>query len=72
MALADIVGRIGRVRIVEHDRDRYGRIVAQTYVDDRDVVGELVRQGWALEYTRYSDGRYTALQNEAKAARRGM
>ena len=58
-ALASIIGRNGRVNCKEQDRDRYGRIVATCDANGRDIGGELIRQGWAVEYTQYSDGRYS-------------
>jgi len=57
-ALASLIGRNGRVSCQEQDRDRYGRIVAVCSANARDINGELVAQGWALEYGDYSDGRY--------------
>lgn len=38
----------------ERDRDRYGRSVAKCYVDGRDLAGEIVANGWAEAYRRYS------------------
>ena len=36
------------------DRDRYGRVVARCQVQGRDAAREMVRQGLALAYRRYS------------------
>ena len=71
-ALASIIGRNGRVNCKEQDRDRYGRIVATCDVNGRDIGGELIRQGWAVEYTQYSDGRYSGEEAEARRAKRGL
>ena len=71
-ALASIIGRNGRVNCTEQDRDRYGRIVATCDVNGRDIGGELIRQGWAVEYTQYSDGRYSSEEAEARRAKRGL
>ncbi len=71
-ALAEIIGRNGRVRCVEADRDRYRRIVAQCFVGDIDIGRELVQRGWAVEYKKYSDGRYAESEAEAKKAKRGL
>lgn len=71
-ALAEIIGRNGRVRCVETDRDRYRRIVAQCFAGDMDINREMVLRGWAVEYKRYSDGRYAKVEAEAKAAKRGL
>jgi endonuclease YncB( thermonuclease family) len=71
-ALASIIGRNGRVNCKEQDRDRYGRIVATCDINGRDIGGELVRQGWAVEYIQYSDGRYSGEEAEARGAKRGL
>ncbi|RFC65003.1 thermonuclease family protein [Fulvimarina endophytica] len=72
-ALAAIIGRNGRVQCFEEDRDRYGRIVAECVTSGNVVLNaELVRQGWAVEYDQYSDGRYDQEEAEARAARRGI
>jgi endonuclease YncB( thermonuclease family) len=71
-ALAPIIGRNGRVSCKEQDRDRYGRIVATCEANGRDIAGELIRQGWAVEYTQYSDGRYSDEEEEARRAKRGL
>ncbi|MFC5086848.1 thermonuclease family protein [Microvirga arabica] len=71
-ALASIIGRSGRVSCKEQDRDRYGRIVATCEADGRDIGSELIRQGWAVEYIQYSDGRYSDEEKEAQRAKRGL
>ncbi len=32
----------------------------------------MVREGWALDYGRYSKGRYAGEQESARSARRGL
>lgn len=54
------------------DVDRYGRTVAQCFADGTDLAGELVRQGYALDWPRYSDGHYAKQQAEARKKRRGL
>lgn len=55
------------------DRDRWGRIVATCSRNDgADVNDWLVRQGWALDWPRYSGGAYDDAQEEARSNRRGM
>jgi endonuclease YncB( thermonuclease family) len=56
----------------EEDRDRYGCIVAVCTANGREVNAELIRQGWALEYKQYSDGRYTDEEAEVRRAKRGL
>jgi endonuclease YncB( thermonuclease family) len=71
-ALASIIGRNGRVTCREEDRDRYGRVVAVCLSNGRDINAEMIRQGWAVEYKQYSDGRYTDEEDEARRAKRGL
>jgi endonuclease YncB( thermonuclease family) len=71
-ALSALIGRNGRVTCQEEDRDRYGRIVAVCQANGREINAELIRQGWALEYKQYSDGRYTNEEAEARKAKRGL
>jgi len=62
-----------RVRIEVRDRDQYDRLVARVYVDDNDLSEQLLREGLAWHYTRYSSE--IALgnaQREARRARRGL
>jgi endonuclease YncB( thermonuclease family) len=51
---------------VEVTTDRYGRIVGRVYVDGLDVNRELVAQGFAWVYRKYSDDA-ELLEVEAKA-----
>ena len=63
------------VAIVEKDKDRYGRIVADVILPDgRNLNQELVRTGLAWWYARYApeDETLKALEAEARAARRGL
>ncbi len=55
----------------EKDRDRYGRTVALCRADGADLGAEMVRQGWALAFVRYSRD-YVDQEREAKEARRGV
>lgn len=71
-ALASLIGRNGRVTCKEEDRDRYGRIVAVCTRGRREINAELIRQGWAIEYKQYSDGRYADEEAEARSAKRGL
>jgi len=71
-ALEALIGRNGRVICREEDRDRYGRVVAVCTANGREINGELIRQGWAVEYRQYSDGRYSDEEAEARLAKRGL
>lgn len=60
------------VACVEKDRDRYGRTVALCTVGGEDVAGWMVRHGWALDWPRYSGGRYSVQQAKAEAEGLGL
>ena len=47
-------------------------MVAVCTANGLNVNGELIRQGWAIEYRQYSDGRYADEEAEARLARRGL
>ena len=51
--------------------DRYKRLIATCYSGTVNLNAELVRQGWALAYRRYSKD-YIPAEKEAQAAMRGM
>jgi endonuclease YncB( thermonuclease family) len=60
------------VRCEARDRDRYGRIVATCSTEAGDIGSAMVVAGWAVDYERYSHGKYAEEQAEAKAANRGI
>lgn len=62
--LADMVAA-GRLSCDVVDTDRYGRAVAVCALGDRDVGAQMVRQGGAMAYRRYS-GRYVNAENAAR------
>lgn len=71
--LANVLLPYGRAVVCEGKMtDRYGRTVATCSVSVFDLGAMMVQAGWAMEYTRYSDGRYHEFEAEARAARRGM
>jgi len=63
-----------RLRLVGTKKDRYGRIVAKSYLaDGRELGEEMVRAGLAWHFTKYSSSfRLARLEREARAARRGL
>ena len=71
-ALSDLV--FGKsARVVEVDRDRYGRIVGRVYVGDLDINAELVRQGYAWVYRTYAKRQMLhEIEREAREAQRGL
>ncbi|HBT76516.1 MAG TPA: hypothetical protein DEB39_06230 [Planctomycetaceae bacterium] len=50
--------------IVRRRDDRYGRDIADLYVDDLWVVGRLVENGYAWNYTTYSDSEELAAREK--------
>ena len=62
------------VRVIVHNKDRYGRSVADVYGNDgMHVNSEIVKAGFAWHFTRYSnDPKLASLQREAQQARRGL
>lgn len=62
-----------RVRVEVRDRDQYDRLVARIYIDDRDLSKQLISEGLAWHYTRYSSELALGkAQREARKARRGL
>lgn len=51
--------------------DRYGRLIAVCTSGDEDLNRWLVREGWAVAYTRYSI-KYVPAEVAARVARRGL
>lgn len=52
--------------------DQYGRTVATCSVAGIDLADWLVRNGHALDWPRYSHGKYGEAQRDAERAGRGM
>lgn len=71
-ALAEILGRNPRVTCRIEDVDRHGRLVSTCRSSGFDISAELVRRGWAVDYTKYSRGRYEAEEEAAREARLGL
>ena len=59
------------VRCIGDENDRYGRLIADCFVDGYNLNARLVYEGWALAYRRYSK-KYVPEEDEAKAAKRGL
>ena len=60
-----------RVTCETMDRDRYGRIVGRCIASDIDIGEQMVRNGLALAYRRYSTA-YVQAEASAKASRVGI
>ena len=64
-----------QVKVIEKDKDRYGRTVAEIILpDDRSLNQELVRAGLAWWYKQYApkDAKLEALEQEAREAKVGL
>ncbi|EXJ16927.1 putative nuclease [Imhoffiella purpurea] len=61
------------VRLVEHDKDRYGRIVGEVFNDETSLNLAMVAAGHAAVYPKYcSESRFFQAQNRAKSQRLGI
>jgi len=61
------------VRVVEHDRDRYGRLIGELFDGDTSLNLALVAAGWAAVYPQYCQApRYYAAEREARRAGLGI
>lgn len=70
-ALSELVE--GRAVSCDHrDTDRYGRSVAKCFAGGEDLGGRLVRDGQAIDYTRYSRGAYLVDELRARRAKVGV
>jgi endonuclease YncB( thermonuclease family) len=55
------------------DWDRYGRYVGDCYrADGKGVAAAIVRAGYAVDWFKYSGGKYKSYENDAKAEKVGM
>jgi len=63
-----------QARLEDKGKDRYGRTLARVYCDGIDANAGQVRQGLAWVYRKYApkDSPLYAVEDEAKAARRGL
>jgi len=59
------------VRCIGDTKDRYGRLIANCFVDGYNVNARLVYEGLALAYRKYSK-QYVPEEDKARAAKRGM
>lgn len=72
VALNELIGD-SPVSCTPMDTDRYHRTVAVCKsADGNDLSDDMVRLGFAIDYHRYSHGRYEAAEKEAREGRRGL
>lgn len=69
--IKEIAGK--KVKILEKNKDRYGRIVGFVLYNDKDLSQELLRRGYAWHYKYFSDNTTLALlEKEAKLNKVGL
>ena len=56
----------------ERDIDRFGRTVAICYIGPVSIGAQMVENGWAWDFKKYSRGLYNANERRAREARRGI
>ena len=61
-----------KVTCTTRDQDRYGRSVSICKAGTLELNRSMVRQGWAIDYTRYSGGHYQTDEREAERLKSGM
>ena len=59
------------VRCLGDIKDRYGRLIADCFVDGYNLNAKLVYEGLALAYRKYSK-KYIPEEDKARAAKRGL
>lgn len=69
-ALANLTGR-SPLRCTPVSEDDSG-IHARCYIGTQDIGAWMIEQGHALDWARYSGGRYTPYMERAKRAKRGV
>ncbi len=61
------------VKVIAGERDKYGRTLGRIEVEGQDVNRQMVADGLAWHYKRYSKAEdLAAAEREARAARRGL
>jgi endonuclease YncB( thermonuclease family) len=61
------------VRVEWKKRDGYGRIIGRIYLGDWDISLEMVKDGMAWHYKKYSkEAALADAEKEARKARRGL
>lgn len=69
-ALRNKIGR-NSIKCEGRKRDRYGRLLGICHLNELDLNGWMVRNGYALAYVRYSR-RYVSAEQEARENSRGL
>ncbi|WP_246678972.1 MULTISPECIES: thermonuclease family protein [unclassified Mesorhizobium] len=72
LVLADFLEAHRPTSCIGVDRDRYRRMVAVCTAAGVDIGEWMVRQGYALDWPKYSAGFYVGAEQEARTAKRGL
>lgn len=73
IALATYLDQSQPIRCEYKDRDRYDRFVGQCFTAaGNDIAEWLAREGHALDYRQYSNGKYASAEREARANKAGI
>ena len=59
------------VRVEVHDRDRYGRVVGEVFVDGKSLNAALADAGWAWAYRHYTE-KFVSYEEKARAQHKGL
>jgi len=70
-ALKKLIGNAA-VRCKTHGRGKYGRLLGIRYVGKKNINAWMVRNGWAVDYLRYSNGAYRTEQLHAQRDKLGI
>ena len=71
LALQDFIGE-RTVRCDIDSKDRYDRSVGECQASGQSLADYMVREGWARDWPRYSQGAYADEERHARKARRGI
>jgi endonuclease YncB( thermonuclease family) len=72
---AAVLGELTRGRRIEctpRDHDQYGRMVAVCRTESSEINPAMVRRGWAVDFTKYSHGRYRPEEEQARREQLGI
>jgi endonuclease YncB( thermonuclease family) len=69
-ALTGLIGS-GSVTCESRGLDKYGRVLGTCFIGNRDINAEMVRQGNAWAFVKYSRS-YVSAEKEARTAHRGV
>ena len=56
----------------EKNKDKYGRTVAECFINEKSLSSLMVKNGYACDYIYYSKGKYAKEQKYAKANKLGV